>query len=118
MNSTSPNSQSEASAGSTDGMGAIAEAIKESSRRLALLVKKKLPGVHHVIHTRAVYDREAARHALGLSKSTLRRELRLGRLRCSKRAGRYYILGQWLLEWLESGEMRRDPAPDDGQVDE
>lgn len=61
----------------------------------------------HVIQSQAVYDREAARIALGLTKTTLARELRLGRLRCSKRAGRYYILGDWLLEWLANGEVSR-----------
>jgi hypothetical protein len=34
-------------------------------------------------------------------------------LRCSKRAGRYWILGEWLLEWLRGGEVRRG-----GQVEE
>jgi hypothetical protein len=61
----------------------------------------------HVIHANAVYTRESARIALGLTKTTLARELRLRRMRCAKRAGRYYILGQWLLEWLETGEVAR-----------
>ena len=73
----------------------------------------------HVIHPQAVYDRDAARIALGLTKTTLARELRKGRIRCSKRAGSYYILGQWLLEWLETGEVPRRNATDparDGQT--
>lgn len=64
----------------------------------------KLP---HVIVPNAVYDQEAARLALSLTKTTLSRELRLGRLRCAKRAGRYFILGAWLLQWLRDGEMRK-----------
>jgi hypothetical protein len=64
-------------------------------------------GVLHVIHPGAVYSLESARAALGLARATLRREVRLGRLRVSKRAGRYYLLGAWLLEWLRSGEVRR-----------
>jgi hypothetical protein len=48
---------------------------------------------------------ESARAALGLTKTTLGRELRLRRLRCAKRAGRYFILGEWLLEWLRAGEL-------------
>ena len=36
---------------------------------------------------------------------SIRREVREGRLRISKRAGRYYLLGAWLLEWLEAGEV-------------
>jgi hypothetical protein len=63
--------------------------------------------IEHVIHRTAIYSLEAARQALGLKKDTLRREVRLGRLRVAKRAGRYYVLGNWLLEWLEGGEVRR-----------
>jgi hypothetical protein len=63
--------------------------------------------VLHVIHPDAVYSLESARAALGLARATLRREVRLGRLRVSKRAGRYYLLGAWLLEWLRAGEVRR-----------
>ena len=58
----------------------------------------------------AVYDLEAARIALGLTKTTLNRELRLGRLRCAKRAGRYFLLGEWLLQWLSEGEVDRSKA--------
>lgn len=61
----------------------------------------------HVISPYAVYDQEAARLALSLTKTTLSRELRLRRLRCAKRAGRIYILGEWLLEWLRAGEVQR-----------
>jgi hypothetical protein len=52
-----------------------------------------------------VYDLQSVRAALGLPKSTLPREIRLGRLRVSKRAGRYFILGEWLMEWLRDGEV-------------
>jgi hypothetical protein len=60
-----------------------------------------------VIHPSAIFTVEGARGALGLAKGCLPREIRLGRLRCSKRAGRYYILGAWLLEWVEAGEVCR-----------
>jgi hypothetical protein len=63
--------------------------------------------VPHVIVPNAVYDQETARVALALTKTTLSRELRLGRLRCAKRAGRYFILGDWLLQWLRDGEIRK-----------
>jgi hypothetical protein len=69
-------------------------------------------GVQHTLHPRTIYSLESARAALGLAQATLRREIRLGRLRVSKRAGRYFILGAWLLEWLEAGEVRRKPAAD------
>lgn len=61
----------------------------------------------HVILPTAVYDLEAARLAFGLTKTTLSRELRLGRLRVAKRAGRYFILGDWLADWLRGGEVQR-----------
>lgn len=56
------------------------------------------------IYENAVYSLGGARMALGLPDSCLRREIRLKRLRVSKRAGRYFILGKWLLEWIEGGE--------------
>jgi hypothetical protein len=65
-----------------------------------------------VIHPRAVYSPAAAQAALGLPKTTLHREVRLGRLRVSKRAGRYFLLGEWLLEWLRNGEVHRGRAKD------
>jgi hypothetical protein len=45
--------------------------------------------------------------ALKLKTSTIRREVKAGRLRVSKRAGRYYLLGSWILEWLAGGELPR-----------
>jgi hypothetical protein len=61
----------------------------------------------HIIHPRAVYSLAAAQLALGLPKTTLGREVRLGRLRVAKRAGRYFVLGEWLLQWLLEGEASR-----------
>ncbi len=52
-----------------------------------------------------VYDVGGAQRALRLTKSTIRREVREGRLRVCKRAGRYYITGEQLLAWLHSGEL-------------
>ena len=63
--------------------------------------------IRTLIRPEMVYDREGARAALGLTKTTLARELRLGRLRCAKRAGRYFVLGEWLLDWLRAGEVQR-----------
>jgi hypothetical protein len=60
------------------------------------------------IHDNAVYSLGSARRALRLADSCLRREIRLGRLRVSKRAGRYFILGKWLIEWIEGGERRKE----------
>jgi len=46
-----------------------------------------------------------------LTASTIRREVREGRLRVSKRCGRYYLLGEWLLEWIAGGEVKRRVTP-------
>lgn len=62
----------------------------------------------HVIAANGIYTVGSAARALGLPKSSLPREIRQGRLRVAKRAGRYFILGAWLLEWVKSGERRRD----------
>jgi len=66
----------------------------------------------HQIYPSAVYDLESARNALGLPKNTLPREIRAGRLKVSKRAGKYFLLGVWILEWLEGGirDKRKPPA--------
>jgi hypothetical protein len=61
----------------------------------------------HVIHPSAVYTVATLQAALSLTKSTVAREVRLRRLRATKRAGRYYILGTWILEWLKDGEVRQ-----------
>jgi hypothetical protein len=65
-----------------------------------------LPPVH-VIHPDAIYFLDQVKVLFRLSDSTVRRELREGRLKVSKRAGRYFLLGKWLIEWLEGGLLRR-----------
>jgi hypothetical protein len=60
-----------------------------------------------VIDPHAAYRPEHIRMGLGLKKHTLGTEIRLGRLRVSRRAGKYYILGEWLLAWLREGEVTR-----------
>jgi hypothetical protein len=60
-----------------------------------------------VIRKNAVYTLESARAALGLAKGCLPREIRLGRLRVAKRAGKYLITGCWLMEWIQGGEVTR-----------
>jgi hypothetical protein len=63
-----------------------------------------------VIRKNAVYNLDQARDTLRLARATLGREIRLGRLRVAKRAGKYLILGSWLLEWIKAGELRRHRA--------
>ena len=61
------------------------------------------PGAPHVIDPHACYTIPTATAALGLRKECLPREIRAGRLQARKRGGRYWILGAWLLAWVESG---------------
>jgi hypothetical protein len=71
-----------------------------------------------VIDPRAVFSIEQARCTLRLAKHCLPREVRLGRPRVAKRAGKYLILGQWLLEWIEGGELPRRRPMASGCMDE
>jgi hypothetical protein len=48
----------------------------------------------------AILDDSAVRHALGIHPDQLARARRRGGLRYSRRGGRNYYLGRWLLDWL------------------
>jgi hypothetical protein len=72
----------------------------------------------HVIRRNALYDLSQARAFLGLARGTLSREMKLGRLRFSVRAGKRYFLGEWLLQWIQGGEVRKPGnAPGNGHAD-
>jgi hypothetical protein len=60
----------------------------------------------HIIDPNGIYFVDDARSLLRLRASTIRREVREGRLRIAKRAGRYYVLGAWLIQWIQEGELR------------
>jgi hypothetical protein len=60
-----------------------------------------------VIHPDSVLSVEQAQHLLGLKRSTVRREVRESRLKISKRAGKHFLLGSQLLDWLRAGELPR-----------
>jgi hypothetical protein len=68
------------------------------------------PLVVHVIDPHGIYFLDAARQLLRLKESSLRRECREGRLRVAQRCGRNFVLGKWLLEWLESAPPPRRAA--------
>jgi len=55
----------------------------------------------------SVFTLASLTEQLGLKRGTLPREIRNRRLRAAKRAGRYFVLGEWVLEWLAGGEVKR-----------
>jgi hypothetical protein len=59
------------------------------------------------IYANQIFDLETARAVLQLPESTLPRECRLGRLRHGKRAGKIFILGKWIIQWIETSEIHR-----------
>ena len=63
-----------------------------------------------VIEPLGVYSVAAATKLLGLKANSLPRYMRRGQLRYSKRGGRVYVLGVWLLAFVEGGEVRRQRA--------
>jgi hypothetical protein len=57
-----------------------------------------------------VFSLDGARQALGLGPTSLKREVRQGRLKVSKRCGRYFVTGAQLLAWLAACELPRRRA--------
>jgi hypothetical protein len=68
------------------------------------------PPAIHEIRPNNVYSADEVRKIFRLKASTIRREVREGRLRIARRAGRYFLLGRWIIEWLEAGEVKRPRA--------
>ncbi len=71
----------------------------------------------HVVYPSAVYTVDDLRRIFGLKVSSVRREVRLGRLRIAKRCGRYYCLGQWVLQWLGEGELKAQTTSREANAD-
>jgi hypothetical protein len=63
-----------------------------------------------IIDPHHIFTLDSLTRTLSLRPGTLPRELRMGRLKYSKRAGRVWILGSWVLAWLQAGEIRRKRA--------
>ncbi|HVS37425.1 MAG TPA: hypothetical protein VMS17_17820 [Gemmataceae bacterium] len=55
-----------------------------------------------VIHPNGLYFLDDARRVLRLARDVARAEIAAGRLRAVVCAQRYYIRGQWILDWLEA----------------
>ena len=65
-----------------------------------------------VLNPHAIFSSAQLRAALNLTKETIRREVRLRRLRVARRAGKYLIPAAWVREWIESGEVRPQQPTD------
>jgi hypothetical protein len=76
-----------------------------------------------VFEPHAIFSLEQVQKGLGLKKSTVSREVRMGRLRVARRGGKYFFLGSWITSWIEKGELPvRMPGtpverPDDDQAE-
>lgn len=71
---------------------------------------------HHVRPT-DLYTRAEVGEILGLTERAVGQEVQSGRLLCSKRCGRSYFLGEWLLEWVKAGVvLHRARAAKAGEV--
>jgi hypothetical protein len=84
-----------------------------TSRRRAAVLTATLPPPSpavRVIPADAIFRLDELRAILGLPMTCLRREARLGRLRVSRRSGRYWTTGAWLREWLDGGEVKPRPG--------
>jgi hypothetical protein len=76
-----------------------------SRKSLVEAVREVMPPAPPVVlHPTGVYTAQQVRDMLGLRQSSLRREIRDGRLRVNKRCGKYFFLGELLIAWLRGGE--------------
>ena len=73
--------------------------------------KHLAPGPLCTLSPTDVFDLASATAALGLDPSSLSREVRQGRLKVSKRCGRYFVTGKQLLDWLQAGERTAPQKP-------
>ncbi len=53
------------------------------------------------INPEGFYDREALSNLLGIPASTLTRAANTLQLRSTKRAGKLFFRGKWVIDWLE-----------------
>jgi hypothetical protein len=68
------------------------------------------------IHDDQIQTLPEWRELLGLPANTLGREARLGRLRTARRAGKLWITGAWIREWIEGAEIRRPRREERGDL--
>lgn len=61
-----------------------------------------------VLHPHLLVTLEQAGRLLGLARHTLPHAAKNGDLRVARRAGVYWTTGAWLMEWIRSGERRKE----------
>jgi len=78
-----------------------------------------LPAIRlpHLVYPNAVYTVEDLRRLFGLKASSVRREVRLRRLRFARRCGRNFFLGEWVLQWLKEGEVKAQTTSGEANAD-
>jgi hypothetical protein len=68
-----------------------------------------------VLRPDTVFTKDEFIQAFRLRASSVRREIKLGRLTVRERCGRYFFLGRDILAWIKGGEVSRPAnAPDSG----
>jgi hypothetical protein len=64
------------------------------------------PPAAPIIDPRVAFDVPTFCQVFGVPRSCIAREVRLGRLRVARRGGKYFVLGAWALQWIETGELK------------
>jgi hypothetical protein len=64
------------------------------------------PMAPFVLDPNAILFPDQFRQLFRLRADTLRREVRLGRLKVHKRGGRYYLIGSDVMAWIRGGEVK------------
>jgi hypothetical protein len=64
------------------------------------------PQVVTIVNENSVFDLPGFVATFNLKKSSLRREIKMGRIKVYKRCGRYFLLGADVLLWLRGGQVK------------
>jgi hypothetical protein len=83
--------------------------------RNRLPVEQGVLPVVPVVYENCVFTRESFLATFGLRQSSLRREVREGRLKVFRRCGRYYLTGAEVMRWLR-GDEADDRRRNDGET--
>jgi hypothetical protein len=82
-----------------------AEALESLKEEIVADAGDEVSSSVHELRNFNIYFIDDVIRIFRLPRSGIAREIRLGRLRVSRRGGRYIFFGVWLREWLEKGEV-------------